>query len=227
MPQPRILFGGGGGEEASRPLDERFAQWLGPQARLLYLPTALVDPLSMQAGFRWAKSVFFPLGLTQMETWEDLAHKTARDLAAFDGVYINGGNTFYLLHQLRLYHLDGLLADFIQTGKPVYGGSAGAIILGKDITPCAHIDEDIVGLDNLAGLDLALGWAIWCHYQEADAARVQQYVTQSGVPALALTERAGLYREGDTLYAAGYDPVRVFAENVVRVVPAKEAVTVI
>ncbi|RPJ36477.1 MAG: hypothetical protein EHM21_19120 [Chloroflexi bacterium] len=116
--KPRILFAGGGSEQDSRPLDEIFASWVGSKGRLLYLPVALVDEPSMQAGIRWVKSVFEPLGLTQIDAWTDLSGKTAQDLQSYDGVYIGGGNTFHLLNQVRVHHLDRALVDFIVAGLP-------------------------------------------------------------------------------------------------------------
>jgi dipeptidase E len=205
MTQPRIMFAGGGDERDSRSLDETFAGWLG-KGRLLYLPSALVHPSNKTAGYRWIQNAFAPLGVTAIDAWMDLTGKSGRDLARYDAIYISGGNTFFLLQQIRAHHLDQALDQFIHAGKPVYGGSAGAIILGYDITSCAHIDENIIGLTDFTGLDLALGYTIWCHYQPADAERIQAYVRRTGIPSIALSEKSGVYRLGDHLYAAGSEP---------------------
>lgn len=209
MAVPHILFAGGGDERDSLPLHEHFARWVDG-GKLLFLPTALVNLPAMESSFRWLEEVFEPLGVVHIDMWPDLAGKTGVDLVAFDAVYIGGGNTFYLLQQLREQRVDEALRDFILAGHPVFGGSAGAIVLGADITSCAHIDEDIVGLKDLRGLEMALGCTVWCHYQSADQERIQAFVAQTGSPSIALTERAGVYREGDQLIAAGYDPLLLF-----------------
>ncbi len=206
MAQPRIMLAGGGDERDSRPLDEIFAGWLG-KGKLLYWPSALVHPSNKEAGYRWIQNTFAPLGVAGIDAWMDLTGKTARDLAPYDAIYIGGGNTFFLLQQLRIHQLDRALDQFIQEGKPVYGGSAGAIILGYDISSCAHIDENIIGLADFSGLDLALGYTLWCHYQPTDDERIAAYVRRTGIPSIALTEKAGVYRQGDHLYAAGSEPV--------------------
>jgi dipeptidase E len=213
MPNERIMLAGGGDEKDSRALDEIFAGWTG-NGRLLYLPTALVHPSNIQAGVRWIQQAFAPLGIKNIEAWPNLIGKTASDLNAFDAIYIGGGNTFYLLQQLRHHKLALALEDFAGEGKPIYGGSAGAIVLGYDITPCAHIDENIIGLTDFSGLDLALGYSIWCHYAPNDERRIQKYVAKTGIPSIALSERAGAYRKGDHLYAAGYEPVIRFTLGV-------------
>lgn len=209
LPSERIILAGGGDERDSRPLDEMFSAWVGG-GRLLYLPTALVHPSNIQAGVRWIRQVFEPLGIRNIEAWPTLAGKTASDLDEFDALYLGGGNTFYLLQQLRHHKLDLALENFARAGKPVYGGSAGAIILGYDITPSAHIDENIIGLTDFSGLDLAFGYSIWCHYTAEDDSRIRDYVQRTGVPSLALRERSGIYREGDHLYAAGFEPAVQF-----------------
>ena len=200
------MLAGGGDERDSQPLDEIFAGWLG-KGRMLYLPTALVHPSNKEAGYRWIQNTFAPFGITEIDVWMNLAGKTARDLEPYDAVYIGGGNTFFLLQQIRAYGLDHALDEFVHAGKPVYGGSAGAIILGYDITSSAHVDQNMIGLKDYSGLDLALGYAIWCHYTPEDDERVQSYVRRSGIPSIALTEKAGAYRQGDHLYAAGSEPV--------------------
>ncbi len=210
-PSPRILFGGGGDAPDSRPLDQIYAAWLGPQARLLYLPTALITRAAMRAGLAWIKSAFAPLGITRIDAWFDLAGKNAGDLLPYSGVYIGGGNTFYLLDQIRKHRLDSALADFILQGRPAYGGSAGAAILARDISSVAHIDEDIVGLSDLRGLDLAFGHMLYCHYIPANDALIRAAVQRTGLPAIGISERSGVRREGEHLYAAGFEPAHVFS----------------
>ena len=209
MEIPQILFAGGGDERDLLPLHALFARWVNG-GRLLYLPTALVSLPAMESGFRWLEEVFEPLNLVHIDLWPSLAGKKAVDLLVFDAVYIGGGNTYYLLQQLRDQRMAGPLREFILSGQPAFGGSAGAIVMGADITSCAHIDENIVGLDDLRGLEMALGCTLWCHYQSADLERIQAYVAQAKTPSIALTERAGVYREGDRLIAAGYEPLLLF-----------------
>jgi dipeptidase E len=211
MSEPRIIFAGGGGELDSRPLDEIFAGWVGPQGRVLYLPIALMKRTVMEDSQGWFRDTYGPLGLTRVDAWQSLTDRRAQDLARYDALYIGGGNTFYLLDQVRRSGLQTALADFIRAGQPAYGGSAGAILLSHDITSCAHIDPDVVGLTDLGGLNLALGYTIWCHYQPADSLRIKDYVRYSGNPSIAVSERAGVRREGPDLFAAGYEPAYVFS----------------
>jgi dipeptidase E len=71
-------------------------------------------------------------------------------------VYIAGGNTFYLLKQLRQTGFDKLLIDFVAKGGLYAGASAGALVAGLDIQPVAALDEPekVQGLDSTKGLGL-------------------------------------------------------------------------
>lgn len=206
MAEMRVMLAGGGDERDSRPLDELFAKWVG-KGQLLYLPSALVHPSNKAAAYRWVQQTFEPLGLASIAVWMDIAGKTARDLEKYDAVYIGGGNTFYLLHQLRIHRLDLALDQFAREGHPIYGGSAGAIVFGYDITSSKHIDQNLIGLSDLSGMDLALGYTVWCHYTTEDDERISAYVQRTGIPSIALSEKSGAYRENDHLIAAGSEPV--------------------
>lgn len=96
------------------------------------------------------------------------------------------------MHDLRAARFLDPLQRFILSGGLVYGGSAGAIILGRDIMTAAHIDPNDVGLHDTAGLDLLGGCSIWPHYTRDDDHRIAAYVEQDGFPVIALSERSGL-----------------------------------
>jgi dipeptidase E len=75
----------------------------------------------------------------------DIAHadKPTQEqaLAQADIVYIAGGNTFYLLQQLRDSGFGRLLIDFVNAGGLYAGVSAGALVAGTDIRPVETMDE--------------------------------------------------------------------------------------
>jgi dipeptidase E len=201
------MLAGGGGADDSRPLDQVFASWVGPHATILYLPIAMMVPgRNFTAAREWLTQAFAPFGLTNISMWTDVSDKTASNLTSFDAVYIGGGNTFWLLHQLRAHRLDAALTDFIRQGYPVYGGSAGAIILGRDIQTCAHMDQNTIGLTDTHGLDVLHGYAVWRHYHSDDDERIAALAARAGIPVLALSERAGVYLEGNHFTATGFEP---------------------
>jgi dipeptidase E len=97
----------------------------------------------------------------------------------------------------------------------MYGGSAGAALLGRDIGTAGHADPNDVGLLDMTGLDMAFGHAIWCHYQAAALPMIQEWSRETRHPTLALTERTGIVREADYLRVVGFDPVfRIDGEEI-------------
>lgn len=69
------------------------------------------------------------------------AENIARKLRDNDYIYVSGGNTFYLLAQLRAKQADTVLADLIAAGKPYIGESAGSMILADDLSYVHEMDE--------------------------------------------------------------------------------------
>ncbi len=207
----RLILAGGGDAVASRPLDAHLVAWLPPARPMLYLPVAMngVEP-SYDACFAWVMSVFAPLGVVDIAMWTDLAGKTVDDLRRFGAVYIGGGNTFRLLHALRTSGVDRALATYIADGGSVYGGSAGAIVLGADIMTAAHADPNTVGLQDTRGLDVVDGCSIWCHYDPTQAVHVDAYARGHVHPVVALPEEAGIVIEDAMVTALGTAPVIVF-----------------
>ena len=58
-----------------------------------------------------------------------------------DLIYVSGGNTFFLLQELKRKGTDKIILEQINAGKPYIGESAGSIIISPNI-------EYIKGMDN-------------------------------------------------------------------------------
>ncbi len=98
------------------------------------------------------------LGITLVEI--DLASDDRQILLSkldqVDGLYVAGGNTFYLLHLLYKNKLMGLIRTKVKEGMPYFGESAGAVLLAKSIEPVKTIDDpdDAPELESFEGLGL-------------------------------------------------------------------------
>ncbi len=82
-------------------------------------------------------------------------------------LYISGGNTFYLLQELKKKQLLSLIKEQIRDGLVYVGESAGAIIATKDIDYNKLMDDKTVAkeLSDTAGLD-EVEFYILPHYSE-------------------------------------------------------------
>ncbi len=99
----------------------------------------------------------------------DLAGKNAAELQALlegrDIIYVQGGNTFYLLHHVRESGFDALVKRLIDENIFYIGVSAGSIIAGRTIetTVWRGVDRNLVGLTDLTGLGL-VPFNVFVHY---------------------------------------------------------------
>ena len=90
----------------------------------------------------------------------DLAVLSPKDLdAVFEGcdiIWVGGGNTFYLLQEVRQSGFDAFLKQKIASGIPYVGTSAGSIILGPHIELVKFADDPMEAPDltSYEGLDV-------------------------------------------------------------------------
>lgn len=78
-------------------------------------------------------------------TREEIAEKLRKN----DFIYVTGGNTFFLLQELKRTGADALITEQVKSGKIYIGESAGSVVLSPNI-------EYIKGMDDLtAASDLA------------------------------------------------------------------------
>ncbi|PIT56294.1 hypothetical protein BHC44_01140 [Snodgrassella alvi] len=96
--------------------------------------------------------------------------------AAAEIICIAGGNTFYLLQELKRKNLDQLLVHRIVQGCIYIGESAGAIILAADIEYCSSMDDSSLApeLENYTGLNIIDFYPLPHYIEEPFVDSVQQ-----------------------------------------------------
>jgi dipeptidase E len=87
-----------------------------------------------------------------------------------DIIFVEGGNTFYLLKAMRECNFEKVIRKLLKQGKVYMGASAGSIVAGRTIKTAGwkNGDKNFVGLKNLRGLDL-VPFDIFVHYQSEHA----------------------------------------------------------
>ncbi len=187
---PAIFISGGGDIPETVEIDQEYFAALPQSAHILYIPTALDTAVfgvgKLQQWFNSLIQTYLPTASFTM--LED--NTEAENLDEFDSIYIGGGNTYKLLAYLLANGYDKGIPRFIQDGKIVYGGSAGAIILGQDIrTVSEENNQDYL---QYKGLGLIGNFAIICHYDETVKPDLGKLSLELGYPIIALPENAGL-----------------------------------
>lgn len=157
-----IILGGGRGSKYSKETDELIKKILQEnKKKILYVPIALRNYKTFKECLNWFTKTY-PEREYNIKMLEDFKKITQKELNTFDVVFIGGGNTYNLLKEIRTTKFDKKLIKYSKQ-KTIYGGSAGAIILGKNIT--TSNDENNTKLKNLQGLSL-INYAIWPHYEK-------------------------------------------------------------
>ena len=110
--------------------------------KLTFIPTASI-PEEYKAYVENDRKAFEKLGLIIEEL--DISNTSTNQIEKIikdnDLIFISGGNTFYLLQELKNSKTDKIIIEEIKKGKPYIGASAGSIILSKNIKYVEKMDD--------------------------------------------------------------------------------------
>ncbi len=111
---------------------------------------------------------------------------------ACDVLYLTGGNTFYLLNQIRQQGFDEYLTEALYT-KVYVGGSASTITMTPTIEVAAIPpgDPNLPGLTDLTGLGYA-DFEVEPHCDEARFGTVEAYAKEHGKKMYAIDDQTAI-----------------------------------
>lgn len=122
-----------------------------------YIPTAGIAE-DVEGMVEEETSTLESLGMTVdvLEVSSASYDSIVNSLTKNDIIFVGGGNTFFLLQELRRSGADQILIREVEKGKLYIGESAGSIITCPDIGYCADMDspEKAPDLTDYAGLNL-------------------------------------------------------------------------
>ena len=122
-----------------------------------YIPTAGIAE-DVEGMVEEETSTLESLGMTVdvLEVSSASYDSIVNSLTKNDIIFVGGGNTFFLLQELRRSGADQILIREVEKGKLYIGESAGSIISCPDIGYCADMDspEKAPDLSDYAGLNL-------------------------------------------------------------------------
>ncbi|KOP64679.1 hypothetical protein AMS62_04975 [Bacillus sp. FJAT-18019] len=110
--------------------------------KVTFIPTASISE-EITHYIRTAIEAFEKLGVIVDELdisrapLEEIKEKLERN----DMIYVSGGNTFYLLQELRKSGADKIITDQVSSGKLYIGESAGSIITSPNIEYVKFMDD--------------------------------------------------------------------------------------
>jgi dipeptidase E len=170
-----------------------FLEFLGRDPKNLkavFIPTAAEDP--SQWFVKASRDELTDLGfeVTDVDLEKVQGNELKEILSEQDIIYVNGGNTFKLLHFVRESAFDQYIKEFLEQGKVYIGTSAGSVLMGPNIALAGwepHGDENYLGLTDLSGLDL-VEFAVSPHLQEHSVEHLKKEKKDFPYQVIALTD---------------------------------------
>ncbi|MFA5010301.1 MAG: Type 1 glutamine amidotransferase-like domain-containing protein [Patescibacteria group bacterium] len=154
----RILLTSNGFPEGATTITNKFFELVGKQpsdTKVAFIPTASVveeDRSFMVNDRARLEAIGIPVeNIINLELDHPI---TLDELKKFDVIFLDGGNTFYLLEKMRESGFDKTIAEYISQDLGVFVGvSAGSIVMGPDIGFAEPWDDKTKGhLENTKGL---------------------------------------------------------------------------
>lgn len=216
----KLFLSGGGSDEDSLELDKKFASILNTSKPLLYIPIAINTLKHPYAQcLEWLKKTFRPLGVHKFVMWteKELSKAHDGDFNSFGGIYIGGGNTFKLLKNLKDFGILDILKGLAERDIPMYGGSAGAVLLARTSIPALCADPDDVGLKELDSLNLIWDYDIFPHYESSQDKTIRGYMKKYHLKkVIGLPENCGLYVHNKKIQVVGLGSAFVFLKEIIK-----------
>lgn len=159
-----FLCGGGSGKQIND-VYRYFSNILDKSKPILYIPFAM-DDIKYDNCYTWFSKEIAHFGVTDFEMVRNCNQLLSKNFNNYSAIFIGGGNTFKLLSELKKGSIIPKLDEYLKNDGIIFGGSAGAIIFGRDINSCLMNDENLIGLKDCSGLDMLNHYSILCHYNE-------------------------------------------------------------
>lgn len=138
----------------------------------------------------------------------DIRGKTQKDLEKIiddkDIIFVNGGNTFYLLKYVKESGFDKVIRNHINKGRLYVGISAGSYIACPTIEQShwKHQDRNDYGVTDLTGLNL-VPFLVTAHFTEDGRKDVEEGVKTTKYPVVALSDTQAVLVKGNSIKVVG------------------------
>ncbi|MDY7394012.1 dipeptidase PepE [Aureibaculum sp. 2210JD6-5] len=175
---------------------------------LLFIPYARPSGIGYDDYTKIVSDAFkkIDINVVGIHTFDD-KHKA---IEKAEGIFVGGGNTFVLVHELYQQNIMEILKNAINKGKPYLGTSAGSNIAG--LTMQTTNDMPIVYPPSYTTLG-CIPFNVNAHYLNPDPnskhrgetreTRIKEFHTYNDIPVIGLREGSWLQVNGDEIVLKG------------------------
>ena len=160
------MCGGGSGNVIESTMNV-FEKVIDKSKPLLYVPLAM-ESSRYDSCYEWIKGEMSLINVTNIEMVTSGSELFNKSLDNYCAIFIGGGNTYKLLKELKVSKSFNKIKKYINNDGIVFGGSAGAIIFGKDIDSCKMQDVNDVKLKDTKGFNVIKDYSLLCHLNRND-----------------------------------------------------------
>ena len=116
-----------------------------------------------------------------------------------NAVYVEGGNTFYLLKAVRESGFDKVIKELMENGVPYIGSSAGSYIVCPTIEMATWKpkQKDRFGVEDFTALNL-VPFLVTAHYVPEMEEVLREKISSAKYPTRILQDGQGILVEGDS-----------------------------
>lgn len=164
----KIFLCSGGSGQQTIATNKRLNEVIDHNKPILYIPLAMQSE-SYLSCYEWIKGELKDVDVPNIEMVTSANDLFDKNLENYSALFIDGGNIFKLLNDLKDSGSFEKIKEFIENDGIVFGTGAGAMILGQCIDTCKYTDKNEVGLQDLMGFALINYFSILCDFPSQDA----------------------------------------------------------
>ena len=222
----KVFANGGGSGERVLSIYEEINSLIDHNKPALYVPLAMESDKHPYDGcYEWIKQEIASIDVPSIKMVESFEELVSLDYKDYSFIFIGGGNTCRLLKGLKDSGAFSKLKDYILDNGIVFGGSAGAVIMGKDVS--CSMDDNYVNLEDTTGFNLLNGYSVFPHYtnvkskltKEENEERLKLFTnriieyTQEDLKMLAIPEEDTIIINDNGIKIVGYRPYYKFEKG--------------
>ncbi len=169
-----------------------------------FIPTASIHE-DFNQYVEEGKEALVSLGLTirELEITQCEREQIEKVLKDCDCIYISGGNTFFLMQELRRTGTDRLIAEQVEKGKLYIGESAGAMVFAPNIEYATKMDNHLSmtpGFEDFTALGIVKFYPV-VHFNSFPFIEATRIVMQENchLPLKPITNKQAIVVIGDTI----------------------------